>query len=193
MRPVRHSTVQVLLGLAAFLGGPGSVPLKAQEPALQPELELLRAFLGAWTGEFQQSDERPQVLRTFTAILGGYAVRETRTVPEAGFEAETLFSYHQASGAVVFLGITNNGYRTEGRMTFDGAVFVQTGDQTAPDGSQGAIRVTFQLREDGSILNRLFNLEAGEWQPSHQILYVRRSPRAASRDAPSSGGRNLSR
>jgi len=166
----------VLLGLVAlFLEGPVPVDLNAQEPELQPELELLRPFLGAWSGEFQQSDERPRVLRTFTAILGGFAVRETRSVPELGFEAETVFSYDRESGAVVFLGLTNNGYRTYGQMTLDGEAFVQTGDQTAPDGSRGSIRVTFQVREDGSILNRLFNLEDGEWEPSHQILYARRS------------------
>jgi len=176
MRSVRPSLVHVLLGLTVLLlEGTRPVGLNAQEPELRPELELLSPFLGAWTGEFQQSDERPRVLRTFTAILGGHAVRETRSVPERGFEAETLFSYDRKSGAVVFLGITNNGYRTHGQITFDGEAFVQTGDQTAPDGSAGAIRVTFQVLEDGSILNRLFNLEDGEWESSHQILYTRGS------------------
>ena len=68
-----------LLALS-FLIFPPPCILAQTDPRLSPELEILRPFLGDWVGEFQNSEERPPVLRSWKAALDGQAVREIRTV-----------------------------------------------------------------------------------------------------------------
>ena len=152
---------------------PGSSAPGSEADALSPELELLRPFLGGWIGEFQDAGERPTIHRSWTVILDGQAIRETRTVPEAAFEAESIYYYDRAAGVVAYLGLTDNGYVGRGRIAFDGETFTQSGEQTRPDGSTHSIRVTFQFTGEGTLLNQLFNLEDGEWLTGHTVIYTR--------------------
>jgi hypothetical protein len=164
---------RTILGLSALLAVTAfpSLILGQEQGALIPELALLRPFLGEWVGEFQNGEERPPVLRSWKPALGGQAVREIRTVPDVDFEAEGLFFFQRAAGTVAHLGITDNGYVTQGFITADGDEIIQTGEQTGPDGTVGQIRVSFRFQEDGTLLNRLFNRVDGDWEPSHVILY----------------------
>jgi hypothetical protein len=143
-----------------------------QADELSPELEFLRPFVGTWVGEFQDSDERPTIHRSWTPVLDGQAIRETRTVPEVGFEAESIYYYDRAAGVVSYLGITDNGYVSRGQIAFNGELFTQSGEQIRPDGSTGSIRVTFQFTDEGKLVNQLFNLEDGEWRIGHSVIYT---------------------
>jgi hypothetical protein len=151
------------------LGFAGSA---TQADELSPELGFLRPFIGTWVGEFQDAGERPTIHRSWTPILGGQAIRETRTVPEVGFEAESIYYYDRAAGVVSYLGITDNGYVSRGQIAFDGELFTQSGAQSRPDGSTGSIRVTFQFTSEGTLVNQLFNLEDGEWRAGHSVIYT---------------------
>jgi hypothetical protein len=163
-----------LLKLAAFaLLVAGGRIFGQESERLSRELERLRPFMGEWVGEFQASEERPRILRSWSPALDGQAIREIRIVPEADFAAESLFFFEGKDGALSHLGITNNGYVTRGEILYDGEVFVQTGEQLRPDGTLGRIRVTFLFKEDGTLLNQLFNLVDGEWEPAHVVLYSR--------------------
>jgi hypothetical protein len=182
-----------ILGLPALLtfAALPSFTLGQERATLSPELEVLRPFLGEWVGEFQNSEERPPVLRSWAAVLDGQAVRQLRTVPDFDFEAEGLSYFDWEAGTVVHLGITNNGYVTRGAYTANGDEIIQTGEQTAPDGTMGRIRVSFHFQEDGTLLNQLFNLVDGEWEPSHVILYRPAGDRSAAETPatePSSAG-----
>lgn len=67
MKQHRYDPEVLVLGLAVpvllLLGLSGS---KSAADDLSPELEFLRPFIGAWTGEFQDASERPAVLRSWT-------------------------------------------------------------------------------------------------------------------------------
>jgi hypothetical protein len=152
-----------------WLGPSGS---GTQADDLCPELELLRPFVGAWIGEFQDAGERPTILRSWTPILDGQAIRETRSVPELGFEAESIYYYDRAAGVVSYLGITDNGYVGRGQIAFEGELFTQSGEQTRPDGSTHSIRVTFQFTDEGTLVNQLFSLQNGEWRIGHSVTYT---------------------
>ncbi|UCC84647.1 MAG: hypothetical protein JSW46_06905 [Gemmatimonadota bacterium] len=159
------------LALPALLSLSFSVP-GAKTDELIPELEVLRPFVGDWIGEFQDAGERPTVHRSWTPILDGQAIRETRSVPEVGFEAESIYYYDRAAGVVAYLGLTDNGYMSRGRIAFDGGLFTQSGEQTRPDGSTGSIRVTFEFTDEGTLVNQLFNLEGDEWRTGHSVIYT---------------------
>ena len=167
-----RQAVGLVLALPALLlfGSSGS---RSAEDDLIAELEFLRPFVGTWTGEFQDATERPAILRSWTPILAGHAIGETRTVSEAGFEAESIYYYDREAGVVSYLGMTNNGYVSRGQIALEGDVFTQTGEQTPPNASAYSIRVTFRLTEEGTIVNQLYNLEAGEWQIGHSVIYTR--------------------
>jgi hypothetical protein len=173
MKQHRYGPRVLVLGLAVpvllLLGLSGS---RSAADELSPELEFLRSFIGAWTGEFQDASERPAVLRSWTPILSGHAIRETRTVPEVGFEAQSIFYYDREAGVVSYLGMTNNGYVSQGQIAYDGEVFVQSGEQTGPESPAYAIRVTFRFGDDGTLVNRLYNLQDGEWRAGHTIVYT---------------------
>ena len=152
---------------------PGSSAPPSQPAELSPELQFLRPFIGTWVGEFQDASERPTIHRSWTPILDGGAIRETRTVPEVEFEAESIYYYDRAAGVVAYLGITDNGYVSRGQVAFDGEIFTQSGEQTRPDGSTYSIRVTFRFTDEGTLVNQLFNLGDGEWQIGHSVIYTR--------------------
>jgi hypothetical protein len=168
----RYGARVLALGLLLVLAPLIVSAFGTEESDMSPELEVLRPFVGAWVGEFQDASERPRVLRSWTPILDGQAIREVRTVPEAAFEAESIYYYDRAAGVIAYLGITDNGYVSRGQLTFEGEEFVQSGEQTRPDASTQAIRVTFRFAEDGRLVNRLYNLEDGEWRAGHSIIYT---------------------
>lgn len=151
---------------------PSSTAPRNQTGELSPDLESLRPFVGAWIGEFQDAGERPTILRSWTPILDGQAIRETRTVPAAGFEAESIYYYDRAAGVVSYLSITDNGYVSRGVIAFDGELFTQSGEQTRPDGSTHSIRVTFRFIDECTLVNQLYNLEDGEWRIGHSVVYT---------------------
>ncbi len=173
MRVLACRTPILVLGSVILITSP-LVPSRSrtQEPRLCPELEILSPFLGDWIGEFQNAGERPQVRRSWTPILDGQAIRERRTIPELDFEAESIFYYDHTTDAVLYLGLTNNGYVGRGRIGFEDGAFVQTGDQIQPDGTTSAIRVHFLFEDGPKITNRLFSLVDGEWHPGHTIVYT---------------------
>lgn len=173
MKQLRYDPKVLVLGLAVpvvlLLGLSRS---RSATDDLSPELEFLRPFIGTWTGEFQDASERPAVLRSWTPILSGHAIRETRTVPEVGFEAESIFYYDREAGVVSYLGMTNNGYVSRGQIAFDGDAFTQSGEQTGPESPAYSIRVTFRFTDDGTLVNRLFSVQDGEWRAGHTVIYT---------------------
>ncbi|UCC71672.1 MAG: DUF1579 family protein [Gemmatimonadota bacterium] len=173
MKQLRYDPHVLALGLAL----PALVSLslsafRAEADDLCPELEFLRPFVGTWVGEVQDAGERPTILRTWTSVLGGQAIRETRTVAELGFEAESIYYYDRAAGVVSYLGITNNGYVSRGQIVLDGEVFTQSGEQTRPDSSTHSIRVTFRFADEHTLVNQLYNLQDGEWRIGHSVIYT---------------------
>jgi hypothetical protein len=123
-------------------------------PSLSPELEPLRPFLGSWVGRFDDPDETMEVYGTWSEILGGQAIREVRTVPDAdNFEAETLYYFDRETGVVSYLSVTNNGYVTRGRIAFDGSRFVTEGKQVRPDSGVHSTQGTYTFRKDGTLVN----------------------------------------
>jgi hypothetical protein len=144
----------------------------SQVDELAPELQFLRPFVGTWVGEFQDASERPTIHRTWTPILSGQAIKETRTVPDVGFEAQSLFYFDRAAGVVSYLGITDNGYVSRGQIASDGEVVTQSGEQIRPDSSTYSIRVTFRFTDEGTMVNQLYNLDDGEWRIGHSVIYT---------------------
>jgi hypothetical protein len=152
------------LAVAVFAGwnAPGAgIPA----PNLEPELEPLRPFLGSWVGHFDDPDETMEIYATWSEILGGQAVREVRTVPDAGrFEAETLYYFDRETAVVSYLSVTNNGYVTRGRIALDGGHIVTEGKQVRPDSTVHSTHGTYTFRNDGTLVN-----EGG-----HTIIFERR-------------------
>lgn len=153
-----------------------AVTLHASDSAdsdLCAELESMRLFLGAWVGAREEEPARPWSYRSWTPILGGYAIRDARSVPEFDFEAGTTVFFDRAAGEVAYVDFTDNGYITRGTIVLEDGVFVQAGAQIQPDSTTRSVRSAFSFEDENTMHERYWSLEDGEWQPGHSIIYSR--------------------
>jgi len=164
-----------VLGLSAVILVVAAIVVSG-EPAVQAslcqELELLRLFLGSWNGALEEAPDQIWTKRAWTSILDGQAIRDVRTVPEFGFEAEALIFFDRGASTIAYVGITDNGYVTRGEIRLEGEDFVQTGEQTMPDGTVRATRTIRSFRGDGSMVEHFYSCDAGAWQAGHIIIYA---------------------
>jgi len=169
------AAVRLTVGVAALVLTLVPIALHAattQESALIPELEILRPFLGSWDGALDVDPDHVWQRRSWIPILKGQAIRDTRAVPEADFEAEAIVFFDREEGVVSYIGITDNGYVTRGEITFEGGEFMQMGDQIMPDGVMRTTRTTCRFMDDGTMIERFWSLEDDEWQAGHSIIYM---------------------
>lgn len=151
-------SVTLTAGLACLASvlptGPRTLVAGDQAPELAAELEPLRPFLGSWIGHFDDPEETMEVFVTWSEALGGQAIREVRTVPDAGaFESETLYYVDRESKTISHLGITSNGYVSRGSITLADGHLVIGGRQVQPDASAREMDGTYTFRDDGTLVN----------------------------------------
>ena len=166
----RTATLVTCLSCLALVSaaGPNAPRTGVPDPDLSPELGPLRPFVGSWIGHFDDPDETQEIFATWSVILGGHALREVRTVPDAGaFESETLYYFDRESATISFVGVANTGYVTRGQVTHEGGRFVMAGKQVRTDASVRSTQGTYTARDDGTLVN-----EAG-----HTIIFRRRQDR----------------
>ncbi|MFC2078839.1 hypothetical protein ACFLSZ_02555 [Candidatus Bipolaricaulota bacterium] len=141
-------------------------------PELAAELEVLRPLLGEWVGEYEGEESSPQILRSWTAILGGQAIHEVRTVAAFAFDAESFFFFDRVTNEVSYIGLTNNGYVTRGSIALEDGALLVLGTQISPDGSETLVRSTLRFADDGTVQDQLFTLQDGTWEAGHSIRYA---------------------
>ena len=150
---------------APFADTPTAELAPELEPELAPELELLRPFLGSWIGHFDDPEATMDIFSTWSEVLGGQAIREVRTVPDAGaFESETLYYLDRETGTIATFSVANTGYVTRSHITYEDGRFVTVGRQVQPDGSVRDTDGTYTFMDDGTLVN-----EGG-----HKITFQRR-------------------
>jgi len=159
-------TCALVLPLGLLSDPPSPQPV-VQGQNLCEELEFLSAFLGDWTGHFDDPGEQMEIHESWTAILNGHAIHRTRTVPEAEqFEAEAVYFVDRAAATIRFVVVTNNGYVNRGVVAYDGDTYTQTGEQIAPDSSTRTTTAAYRFRNDDTVIE-----EGG-----HTIIFVRNRP-----------------
>jgi hypothetical protein len=138
----------------------------ARAQGLNEHLQPFEKLLGSWHGRFQEIDETLEVNITCEIILNGWGVRCLKRVPEAGDHAnETTYYWDEKNQVVVFISLTNNGWRTTGTARFEGQRLLTEGVQIGPTEERETSGV-FEFLPDGG-------LKEGMSGRGHVILYHR--------------------
>jgi len=101
----------------------------------------------------------------------GSHLREVKRAAVLRAEQLGLF-FDRETQVISYVDITNNGYVSRGEMAFGAGAFTGSGQQVQPDGSSYSIRVALTHEEDGTMVNRLWNLEGDIWVANHTIIYT---------------------
>jgi hypothetical protein len=142
-------TVGLFICCAVPLGAP-----QAEAQDLNPALRVFEPFLNqAWVGRFDDPEETMETHVTFEVLLRGAAIRQSRSVPAANFNAETLYYWDPEAESIAYIVITDNGYLTQGFITPTDSGFVKAGMQYGP-GSAAPRETRSQtvLNQDGTFV-----------------------------------------
>jgi hypothetical protein len=138
----------------------------ARAQALNENLRPFERLLGSWQGQFQEIEEELEVTITCEIILNGWGVRCLKRVPEAGDHAnEATYYWDEKNQVIVFVSLTNNGWRTTGTARFEGNKLLTEGVQVGPDMERTTSGV-YEFLPDGTLKDGV----SGE---GHVILYHR--------------------
>lgn len=156
-----------------------AVAPRAEEAALDPNLEALRPFLGTWRGEFKRSTpENPMVdIAQWQRALNGKAVRILHSINSGVYGGESLATWDGAQGKIVYHYFTTADFQTKGSMTIEGKKIKAHEKVIGNAGGAEEVRATFELRDDGTMVTKSEFLKNGAWEPAHEIVY-RRAPDA---------------
>ncbi len=146
----------------------GVEPSAWQQANFGPLVELVgKTFVGRTPGEDQSGGD----VQRWDWALGGAGLSISHALSDGSYGGETLVYRDGETDALVYVYVTNAGFRTEG--SFDiGA----DGSWTAEEAVTGhpsitLVRSTGRMREDGVLVSSSQYLDNGEWVDGHTFEY----------------------
>ena len=164
-----HHTLWGLATLHAALA------VYSAEPAvLDEKLEPLRPFIGrTWRGEFKDSTpEKPVIdIAKWERALNGKAIRVLHSINDGFYGGESLIVWDTEKQQIRYHYFSTAGFYNVGTMTVTNKVL--TAVETVFGSAQGIteVRSTYELRLDGSLLNRSQYLKGAEVVGSREVTY----------------------
>ena len=118
------------------------------------------------------STERAADVQQWEWALGGTAILIQHALEDGSYGGDTYVYKDAATGELVYVYITNAGFRTEGVMRVN-----EDGSFTAEEDVSGhesitKVRSTSVINEDGPTSMTSEYLSDGEWVPGHAFTYV---------------------
>jgi len=163
-----------------FLALTASLPLTA--PAadaplpLDEHLQALQPFLGhTWRGEFKKSTpEKPIIdVSRWDRALNGKAVRVLHSINNGAYGGESIIHWDSEKNEIRYHYFTTAGFYTTGSMTITNNIITAvervSGNGDGPD----EVRSTYELRDDGTMLNQTQYYKAGGMTNSREVVYKR--------------------
>jgi hypothetical protein len=165
--------IRLNLALAVLLAA-SLLPLDADQPSLDPHLEMLRPLLEkTWKGQFKDSKpDKPTVdVARWERALNGRAVRILHSVNDGVYGGETLITWDEAKQSLVYHYFTTASHNTTGTMSSRDGKFVTDELVTGSAGGVTEVRATSELLPDGTLHVKAEYLKNGEWSPGHEVTY----------------------
>ena len=111
-------------------------------------------------------------IQVWSWALGGSAIKIQHAIEDGSYGGDSYVYKDAATGDLVYVYITNAGFRTEGIMTLNG-----DGSYTAEEAVSGhpsitMVRSTSRQNEDGSTNVVSEILDDGTWKPGHSFTYL---------------------
>jgi len=157
--------VVLSLTLVVFL----TLAAQGQEPG--ENLGFMHQLLGeTWVGHYSNPEDAHYVhVMEWVPVLGGSSIRLTKRVDELAFEMETIYFWDSLEQQVAFVSLTNRGQLSKGVVKAEDKAVVLCGEMIEEDGTR-AFKISYSLREDGSLEDRFFLRTGDQWNQRHLIL-----------------------
>jgi len=152
--------VSGILLMGAFIS-----PVYSQE--LDEHLKLFGPIVNKkWEGDMPRFGERAKREVLWKVIWNGKAVKQTTEVKILQSITEAYFYWDSDEQEIGVFSITSNGNFFHGHVIEDEGKILVYGLITFPD-NKLEFRNTFELTEEGKLIDRWFTFRDGEWKPGH--------------------------
>ena len=152
----------------------------AETGKLDEQLEPLRPFIGkTWRGEFKNSKpEKPTIdVARWERALNGRAVRITHSINGGYYGGESLIHWDKEKSEIRYHYFSTAGFHNIGTMTVTNQTLTAVEKVFGNKEGMTEVRSTYELRTDGTMLNRSQYLKNGEPAGTREVLY-KEDPRA---------------
>lgn len=141
---------------------------------LDESLEALRPFLGrTWRGEFKDSQpDKPTIdVARWERALNGKAVRVLHSINDGFYGGESLIHWDSGKKQIVYHYFSTAGFNNTGTMTVTSRTLTAVEKVSGHKDGITEVRSTYELRPDGTLLNKSQYLKNGESAGSREVLY----------------------
>lgn len=141
---------------------------------LDEHLEALRPFLGRiWRGEFKNSKpENPTIdIARWERALNGKAVRVLHSINDGFYGGESVIHWDSEKKQIVYHYFSTAGFYNVGTMTITNQTITAVEKVVGNKDGMTEVRSTYELRPDGTLLNKSQYLKNGEPAGSREVLY----------------------
>ena len=158
--------VLVLLGANTFCFGQNGI-------SLRKELDILKPIIGkTWVTEEKAPDGQTTLhfLLKFEPIHNGKSIKRYLECKELNFQSDGFYYYDPDKKEIAFLELGSNGNFSIGNIKRENGVVLKYGFTTFPD-RKLKFRNTMEMTSEGSLIDKFFSFENGEWKAGHSRIY----------------------
>lgn len=114
----------------------------------------------------------PADIQTWEWALGGTAILIRHAIEDGSYGGDTYVYRDAATGDLVYVYITNAGFRTEGTMTVNADGSYSAVEDVAGHDTISKVRSTSRINDDGTTTTRSEYFQNGEWVDGHSFSYA---------------------
>lgn len=153
----------------------------SETSGLDPNLQSLQPFVGkTWRGEFKDSTPAKPIIdiSKWERALNGKAIRVLHSINDGLYGGESLIHWDAAKKQIIYHYFSTAGFYNVGTMSVSNKVLVAVEKVVGSQEGMTEVRSTYELRSDGTMLNRSQYFKGGEPAGSREVLY-KEDPKAA--------------
>jgi len=139
--------------------------------ALDKNLEILEPLVSKnWVGYLKapDSDKMIELPRRWDVLWDGKAVKYSSYIAELNNFSEGYLYWDPGKKEIAVFRINSRGIITRGHVKKENGKILMYGHATFPDRTL-EFRNTFEITEDGTLIDRWFRFEDGEWKAGHVV------------------------
>ena len=137
---------------------------------LDEHLLLLEPLINkTWQAEMPRLGEGVMRQCRWDVIWEGKAVKQTLVIEKINFVSEAYFFWDSDKQEIGMFSISSNGNFLQGHVQEENGKILMYGFATFPNEKIG-FRNSFELTEDGELLDQWYRFQDGEWKTGHSFL-----------------------
>ena len=165
-------TLEIWFAIATMICS--AAPAVAETGPLDEPLEAFRPFVGkTWRGEFRNSKpEKPAIdVARWERALNGKAVRVLHSINDGYYGGESVIQWDREKKEIRYHYFSTAGFYNVGTMTVSNRMITAIEKVFGNKEGVTEVRSTYELRTDGTMLNRSEYLKNGVAAGTREILY----------------------